>query len=346
MPRSRSIGMTKVTHFLRKYSSTAFSMEGVYAEIRRMLPADVRVDVWECRHSSKGLLGRLADILGASRAQNEVNHVTGDVHYITYLMKKRRTILTVHDCVSIDHSVGLKRTLLWLFWYWLPEKCSGTIVVISEATKRQFLAHVRCDPRKVVVLHNPVSHAFVPVPKAVFPERPTLLIVGTAEHKNIPRMVEAARGLPVRWVVVGRLSQAQRQSFDDSAAEYESHMNLGQAELVEQYVKSDIVMFASTYEGFGLPIVEAQAVGRPVLTSNVWSMPEVAGEGACIVDPFDVSSIRAGLRRIIEDHEYRRCLVEAGFANVERFQVQNVASRYAELYRRIARDSPAGGPGN
>lgn len=338
--------MIRVTQFMRKQASGAFSMEGVYAEVRRMLPDDVHVNLWECRHESKGLLGRLADIWGASRSQNEVNHVTGDVHYITYLMKKRNTILTVHDCVSIDRSVGLKRFLLWLFWYWLPEKCSGTIVVISEATKRQFLTHVRCDPKKVVVLHNPVSHAFVPVPKAAFPERPTLLIVGTSEHKNIPRMIEAARGMPVRWVVVGRLSPAQRQAIEQSGAEYVNFVNLGQKELVEQYVNSDVVMFASTYEGFGLPIVEAQAVGRPVLTSNVWSMPEVAGDGACIVDPFDVSSIRAGLRRIIEDHDYRRDLVEAGYANVARFHVQAVASRYAELYRRVAGGTVAGASGH
>lgn len=336
--------MTHVTQFVRKHRPGAFSMEGVYAEVRRVLPTDVRVNVWECRHKSTGLLRRVADIWGASRSQNEVNHVTGDVHYITYLMKKRRTILTVHDCVSIDHSVGLKWFLMWLFWYWLPEKCSGTIVVISEATKQQFLKHVCCDPKKVVVLHNPVSHLFVPVPKAVFPERPTLLVVGTSEHKNIPRMVEAARGLPVRWVVVGHISPAQRHVLEQSSAEYVNLVNLGQSELVEQYVNSDVVMFASTYEGFGLPIVEAQAVGRPVLTSNVWSMPEVAGDGACIVDPFDVSSIRSGLQRIIEDPEYRKGLVEAGFANVVRFQVQNVASRYAELYRRIARGAPAGFP--
>jgi glycosyltransferase involved in cell wall biosynthesis len=337
--------MTHVTHFVRKRAPGAYSMERVYAEVRRMLPADVRVDVWECRHGSKGLLRRLADVWGASRCQNQVNHVTGDVHYITYLMNKRRTILTVHDCVAIDRSVGLKRFLLWLFWYWLPEKCAGTIVVISEATKRQFLSHVRCDPAKVVVLHNPVSHDFVLAPKAEFPERPTLLVVGTSEHKNIERMVEAARGLPVRWVVVGTLSRAQRHALEQSGAEYVNLMNLGQQQLVEQYIQSDIVMFASTYEGFGLPIVEAQAVGRPVLTSNVWSMPEVAGDGACIVDPFDVSSIRAGLRRIIEDRDYREWLVEAGFANVERFRVQNVASRYADLYRRVAQAAPSAGPG-
>jgi hypothetical protein len=62
--------MTHVTQFVRKHAPGAYSMEGVYAEVRRMLPPDVRVDVWECRHESKGLLRRLADVWGASRCQN------------------------------------------------------------------------------------------------------------------------------------------------------------------------------------------------------------------------------------------------------------------------------------
>jgi glycosyltransferase involved in cell wall biosynthesis len=81
--------------------------------------------------------------------------------------------------------------------------------------------------------------------------------------------------------------------------------------------------------------VEAQAVGRPVVTSTLHSMPEVAGDGASLVDPFDVQAIRAALLRIIEDGEYRDELVRKGLRNVERFRTKYIAEQYAALYREV-----------
>ena len=116
---------------------------------------------------------------------------------------------------------------------------------------------------------------------------------------------------------------------------FKNIFDLSREELVEQYQRCDLLIFASTYEGFGLPIVEANAVGRPVVTSNLWSMPEVAGNAACLVDPLDVASIRAGICRVIQDSAYRERLVEAGFENVKRFQVEGIAAQYANLYRSV-----------
>ena len=97
-----------------------------------------------------------------------------------------------------------------------------------------------------------------------------------------------------------------------------------------------MISFCSLLEGFGLPILEAQATGRPVITSNLSSMPEVAGNGALLVDPYDVNAIRKGILRIIQDGALRENLIVKGLENVKRFSPQKVADAYVELYRLIA----------
>ena len=86
-----------------------------------------------------------------------------------------------------------------------------------------------------------------------------------------------------------------------------------------------------------MPILEAQSVGRPVVTSTVTSMPYVAGDGAVLVDPFSVASIRAGLLRVIEDGALRAELIERGRRNVRRFDSDSIGTLYLDLYRSLQR---------
>jgi len=85
-----------------------------------------------------------------------------------------------------------------------------------------------------------------------------------------------------------------------------------------------------------MPILEAQAVGRPVITSNILSMPEVAGDAACLVDPFDVSAIREGILKIIQDGSYREELIRKGQMNIRRFDPEKIALQYLDLYKKVA----------
>lgn len=327
-----------VVHFMRRPRPASFSIERLYADVRAHLPADCQVSTWTCRHLSTGVWPRLRDTFAARRAQGHVNHVTGDVHFLTLLMDPRRTVLTVHDLVSLKRLRGLRRWVFWLVWYWLPVQRSRVVLVISESTRDQLLASVRCDPAKVRVIHNPVSEEFGPAPKSFEAGRPCVLLVGTTPNKNIERVAEALSPLPCRVAVIGTPSDTQLAALKRHGLDFTVRSGLSRDELLAAYVQADLLVFASTYEGFGLPIVEANAVGRPVVTSNLWSMPEVAGEAACLVDPFDVASIRAGVLRVIEDHAYRQSLVEAGFRNVTRFRAENVAEAYARVYREVAGD--------
>ena len=106
--------------------------------------------------------------------------------------------------------------------------------------------------------------------------------------------------------------------------------------MAERYRQADVVVFASPYEGFGMPVVEAQATGRPVVTSNIEPMMWVAGaESACFVDPFDPVSIRAGIERVIQDEPYRNKLTTNGLGNVKRYSIRQIAGQYIQVYRKF-----------
>lgn len=327
--------MINVTHFMRKPGASAYSIERLFEDVRTHLPPDIHVSVCTSRFISKGLFRRLYDILRVPFYQNDVNHITGDVHFLTYLLDRRRTVLTIHDCVLLEHSHGIRRKLIWLFWYWLPEKRCAAITAISEVTRQQVLHHLRCDPDKVCVIYDNVSDEFKPTPQPFNVSKPRILHVGTPANKNLDRHVAALEGLDCELVIIGKLSSMQVDILKQYHISYENYVGLSRQALVKEYCRCDMLLFASTYEGFGLPIIEANAVGRPIVTSNIWSMPEVAGDSACLVDPFSVDNIRDGIIRVIGDSAYRELLVENGFKNVKRFHSETIAAEYASLYRLI-----------
>lgn len=320
---------------MRSTAPEAYSIERIFDDIRSRLPDDILVKVHRSKYYSQGLFRRLINILIASRFAADVNHVTGDVHYLTYLLPTNRTLLTVHDCGMLENNRGIKRLLIWFFWFWLPEKLCAEIVVISEATKQQLLKYLTCDPKKIRVIYNCVSDEFQPAIKQFNSNRPKLLQIGTKKNKNIERLVEAITGLNCDLVIIGNLSKTQTSILQKYDIHYENYAELSCDKLIDQYNLCDLVVFVSTYEGFGLPIVEANAIGRPVVTSNLLSMPEVAGNAACLVDPFNIKSMRDGILKIINNAEYRESLVQHGFENVKRFRTEYIAYQYAELYREI-----------
>lgn len=326
----------RIVHFMRDPRPNAFSIERLYEDVRNALPAELEAGEWVCQNPSTGFLPRLRDAWAARKSQADVNHVTGDTSYLTYFLDRWRTVLTVHDLESVERESGIKRLVLWFFWFWLPVRRSRIVVTVSEATRQALLKSVRCSPDKVVVVHNPVSSEFKPEPKEFNNAYPRILQIGTKANKNIPRVAEALAGIQCRLVIIGALSSELIDALTTHEIDFENHVGLSRDALLAQYLRSDMLMFASTSEGFGLPIVEAHALGRPVLTSNRPPMTEVAEDAACFVDPFDVGSIRRGVLQIMENPDYRDYLLKAGSKNAMRFKLSTIADKYAAIYQRIA----------
>jgi len=101
------------------------------------------------------------------------------------------------------------------------------------------------------------------------------------------------------------------------------------------YTMAEAFVFPSLYEGFGIPILEAQQCGVPVVTSNNSSMPEVAGDGAVYVDPYDVSDIANSIERLLVDEELKRNIINAGYENAKRFSWEESAEKLGEIIKNI-----------
>jgi glycosyltransferase involved in cell wall biosynthesis len=326
----------RVVYFLRKRFSGLYSIESVFDQISSLLPRDVIPVRKELRFLSKGIFARLFISLQAFFSQGDINHVTGDIHFVVLFLKRKRTVLTIHDIGFINHPNLIKRLILKYFWLVLPLIRVARVTVVSNATKLEVLrvAGLKFEP-KIHVIYNPINEVYKPKFKAFNTTCPTICQVGTKFNKNLPRLIEAIAPLSCKLEIVGELTKELVQLLTKHNIDFISSVDVTDQQMAEIYGRADIVTFVSTYEGFGLPIVEANSIGRVVITSNSSSMPEIAGNAAHFVNPFDVSSIRAGFEFVIQDQAYRERLILNGFENVKRFQKDVIAGQYAQMYKSL-----------
>lgn len=328
----------RATLFMRHPRPGFYSIETVFRTVAAAFPAWVQADVVPSPFASRGVLSRLRSVLAARRAMRrsraDIAHVVGDEHFLVLGLPRKRTVLTVHDCDFLDGKPPLRRWLLWLFWIYLPVRAAAVVTTISERTRAELLALTDCAPDHVRVIENPLPAQFRPEPVRDRP-RPRVLHIGTKPNKNLGRLVEALKGVDADLTIVGRLSDEQRAQVDALGGSVLNLVDIADDALADAYREATMLAFVSTSEGFGMPIIEAQAVGRPVLTSDRRPMSDVAGGAALLVDPEDTVAIRDGIKRLLGDRALREALVAGGHANVSRFDPALIAGRYAEIYAEL-----------
>ncbi len=330
----------KVNLFFRKPVSGFRSIEELFAIVQNAMTmaGGQRLEVPNKEITWNNIWENLAF---AKRNKGQVNHITGDVHYLAFATG-RNTVLTIHDAYSVISGSLLKKVMIKLFWFWLPALMVKRITTISEKSKKELEQIVPFAKRKIRVIPNPYNPKLLEENSLLHSSfdadtsKPIVLHLGTKSNKNLERTIEAMEGLPYKMYILGKLSDEQAILLAKHHIDFHAFFNLPYSEVARLYHRCTVVCFASLYEGFGMPIIEAQLVGKPVITSNVDPMPWVAGaDGAHFVDPYSTKDIRNGIRRVVEDEGYRKQLAAKGSENVLRFEPQKIAKMYEDVYREV-----------
>lgn len=269
-----------------------------------------------------------------NRNRNGINHITGHIHEVVFGLIGCKSVITIHDLVFLDNVKNpFKRFYKWLFWLYFPVKLADRVVCISTQTKNNILKYI--NAKNLTVIYNPIDPKIVFSPKEFNKEKPVILHIGAGWNKNLENTILALYGISCHLRIIGKIDKNIQQLLVDKNIVYSYAQNLSDEEIIEEYKNCDIVSFPSIYEGFGMPIIEGQAKGRVVLTSNIEPMIEVGANAAHYVNPNDVQSIKSGFIKIIENDNYRSQLIENGLENIKRFQVEEIAMQYMELYKTL-----------
>jgi glycosyltransferase involved in cell wall biosynthesis len=240
------------------------------------------------------------------------------------------------------------------------------VIAVSQATKQDVVDLFGAAAERIDVVYNGVDAGFCPAPAAEveafrgsagLPAR-FILHLGTLEpRKNLVRLVQAfaqvrahdAGQPPVKLALAG----GKGWDYDAIFAEV-ARLGLEQEVLFPGYVRDEdlagwyraaaVFVYPSLLEGFGLPVLEAMACGAPTVTSNLSSLPEVAGDAALLVDPTSVDALAGALLRLLADADLARELRGRGLAQAARFPWSRTAQETAAVYRRALSQMAGGAP--
>jgi glycosyltransferase involved in cell wall biosynthesis len=318
----------------------------VFSGEEALLPPGVAARVCAARHYS---LGELVAVRRAiSAAKPDLFHAP---HYVVPFFPPRTTVVTIHDLMHLtrpEHATPAKRAYArWMMGRAL--RLAAKVIAGSEATKREILAFGPSRGLEVEVIPYGVRQEFFECEEKrvsmrglaearppVLPfEAPYLLFLGNDKpHKNLDGLLAAFARLraffPSLSLVLAGVAPGRIHAEGVHALGF-----VPEADVPPLLAGARALVLPSFAEGFGLPVLEAQAAGTPVACSDLPALREAAGDAAVFFDPADVGSILAGLEKILKDDELRKILRKSGRERAAQFTWARAAERTARIYDRV-----------
>ncbi|MFZ5516350.1 MAG: glycosyltransferase family 4 protein [Candidatus Zhuqueibacterota bacterium] len=278
------------------------------------------------------------------------------------IFHRYKTIVTIHDLTYVLHRNLYKRfyhakklyTRLNIYW---GLKQAEKVIVVSKSTKEDLVKYFQTPEHKIEVIYEAMNHHFLKNGSAkneirvdsqdLFQNNNYFLYVGERRpHKNLVRMIEAFALFKeqspgnFKFLIGGK----DYNHYDEPEKKVNELGLSGDVNFIGYipdeklkplYSKATCFMFASIYEGFGIPILEAMSCGTPVITSNISSMPEIADNAAIKVNPYDVDEIANAMLAVVRDENIRSDYVERGKARAREFSWEKAAKQTLALYEKM-----------
>ncbi|MDQ7026035.1 MAG: glycosyltransferase family 1 protein [Anaerolineae bacterium] len=268
-----------------------------------------------------------------------------------------RTVVTVHDLSFVRVPDAASPRLKAYLDVVVPRsiRLADHVIADSQATKIDLMDLYATPLEKITVLLSGVDSRYnnvLGVPsmtirnKYNIPETPYLFTIGTVQpRKNYSRVIRALkilreRGYDLCLVIAGGKGWLENEMVQTiEATGMSDYVNLigfvDEEDLPVLYQGAECVAFPSLYEGFGFPVLEGMACGTPVITSNISSLPEVAGDAALLVNPLDVEEIAHAIQRILDDSQLKATLIQRGLEQVKHFTWEKSAKQLKQIYTHV-----------
>lgn len=275
-----------------------------------------------------------------------------------------KTVVTVHDLTPLifpkNFPAGFRGNLKWKIQRNRLKKCNR-IITDSFSSKKDIANIINYPEEKIDVVYLAAGQEFKKLEKGKWeaevrkkyslPDKFILYVGDATWNKNLPRLIKAVKEVDIPLIMVGKA--LADVNFDKSnpwnsdllavsqLAEDKNIIELGfisTDDLIAIYNLASLFIMPSLYEGFGLPILEAMACGCPVITSKEGSLPEVAGEAAFYVDPYNQEDIAQGIKKLFYDQELRKQLSIKGLEQSKKFSWEKTAKETINAYEKVFRE--------
>jgi glycosyltransferase involved in cell wall biosynthesis len=266
-----------------------------------------------------------------------------------------KSVVSIHDLIFKrypDHYPFIDRSIYDLKCKYAC-KNADHVIAISESTKQDIIDYYKVPEEKISVIYQSCHERYMLEKtrrtlelvrqRYQLPDSFMLTVGSVTERKNLMGIVEALRQIPegqrIPLVVVGKGGAYKQKVIQfiqsNRLGKWVQFVDVDFDDLPGLYQTASLFLYPSFYEGFGIPVLESLFSGTPVITSNVSSLPEAGGEGACLVDPANAEEISHAMLRILEDSDYRKRLITKGYDHAEKFKGEPLTHQLMDVYEQL-----------